>query len=795
MTSTYDHRVIQGAESGRFLQVVEAYLQGEHGFYERRLRRARRRARPPPAAAGARPPRRPRPRDAAPGAPPPAAASPTRSCCRPCRPPRRCSRPTAPTATSPRAWIRWAPSPRATRRSTRRRSGLTPELHGADPGQDPAHRTCPGATLADALPHLRETYCGTIAYEIEHIACHRQRTVAAREDRVRRLPQAADQRGAEARCCERLIEVDAFERFMHKAYLGQKQFSIEGLDMTVPMLDELIQLSAAHGAREVVVGMAHRGRLNVLAHNLGRPYDTIFAEFEGASTLEAGHHDPAGRHRRRQVPPRRPGLLPAAQRRVDPRQPRVQPVAPGVRRTRSSVGATRAAQTTPPGPARPPRHQRRDADHPARRRRLPRPGRRRRDAQPAGARRLHGRRHASTSSRTTRSASPPTPTTRAPPAGPRTWPRASTCRSSTSTPTTSAACISAVRLAFAFRQEFGHDVADRPHRLPALRPQRGRRARLHAARDVPARSRPSTSASRELWAEQLVERRRRSPRRRSSSRRQDGLGRADRACTSELKAQIAAARRATVEQATGEYQLDRTPSPEVKTAVVADRLRSLNEELLRVPDGFTVHPKLVKQLERRRQALGADGGIDWAHAESLAFALAADRGHADPPDRPGRRARHVLPAPPGPARRQDRPDRSARSSTLPGALAPFELHNSPLSEIACVGFEYGYSPEAPETLVLWEAQFGDFVNGGAGHHRPVHRLRPGQVGPDHAPDAAAAPRLRGLGPRALLGPAGALPAARRRGQHPRGQPDHAGPVLPPAAPPGARSPSSARWSS
>ena len=81
---------------------------------------------------------------------------------------------------------------------------------------------------------------------------------------------------------------------MHKAYLGQKQFSIEGLDMTVPMLDELIQLAAAHGAREVVIGMAHRGRLNVLAHNLGRPYETIFAEFEGASTLEAVTTIPQG---------------------------------------------------------------------------------------------------------------------------------------------------------------------------------------------------------------------------------------------------------------------------------------------------------------------------------------------------------------------------------------------------------------------------------------------------------------------------------------------------------------------
>ena len=151
----------------------------------------------------------------------------------------------------------------------------------------------PGATLADALPHLRETYCGTIAYEIEHIASHRQRVWLREhiESGAFRHELTNDERRT---LLKRLVEVDALERFMHKAYLGQHQFSIEGLDMTVPMLDELIQLSAAHGGQEVVVGMAHRGRLNVLAHNLGRSYDTIFAEFEGASTLEAVTTIPQG---------------------------------------------------------------------------------------------------------------------------------------------------------------------------------------------------------------------------------------------------------------------------------------------------------------------------------------------------------------------------------------------------------------------------------------------------------------------------------------------------------------------
>src|SRR3954453_8238910 len=97
----------------------------------------------------------------------------------------------------------------------------------------------------------------------------------------------------------------------------------------------------------------------------------------------------------------------------------------------------------------------------------------------------------------------------------------------------------------------------------------------------------------------------------------DGLGNLH----AQLKARIKAAQEAgTAEHSTGEYQLDRSPSPEVKTAVSAERLRVLNEELLQTPEGFAGPPKLARPLGRRRGALGADGGIDGAHAESLAFA-------------------------------------------------------------------------------------------------------------------------------------------------------------------------------
>jgi len=159
----------------------------------------------------------------------------------------------------------------------------------------------------------------------------------------------------------------------------------------------------------------------------------------------------------------------------------------------------------------------------------------------------------------------------------------------------------------------------------------------------------------------------------------------------------------------GDTHPPRTPSPEVKTAVGADRLATLNEELLRVPEGFTVHPKLVKNLAQRGAALGPDGGITWAHAEALAFASLLTEGTpirltGQDVERGTFSQRHLVLHDPKTGQEY------APIQNLPGALAPMELHNSPLSEIGCLGFEYGYSQEAPETLVLWEGQFGDFAN-------------------------------------------------------------------------------------
>ena len=150
-----------------------------------------------------------------------------------------------------------------------------------------------GDTLADVLPRLRDVYTGTIAYEIEHISDHAERVWLRRaiESGRFRRPLSQDEKRV---LVERLAQVEAFETYLRRAFIGQKQFSIEGLDVLVPMLDEAIELAAAGGAHEVVIGIAHRGRLNVLAHTVGRSYASILREFEGERTIDALVADPEG---------------------------------------------------------------------------------------------------------------------------------------------------------------------------------------------------------------------------------------------------------------------------------------------------------------------------------------------------------------------------------------------------------------------------------------------------------------------------------------------------------------------
>ncbi len=266
-------------------------------------------------------------------------------------------------------------------------------------------------------------------------------------------------------------------------------------------------------------------------------------------------------------------------------------------------------------------------------------------------------------------------------------------------------CIAAIRLSMAYRERWARDIV-----IDLI----GYRRYGHNETDEPAYTQPTMAAQikahppvSEIYAERLVKEGAVTP----EDVEEDGTERDAelQAIHRDMKQKIEAGdyeAESSTQIGTGE--LDRTKSPDVDTAVSAGRLRSLNEELLKVPDSFTIHRKLRKPLERRIEAL-EKGGIEFGHAEALALASLLTEGtHIRLTGQDTIRGtfshRHL-------AYWDEKTGlRYVPIQNLSGALAPCELFNSPLSEAGCLGFEYGYSAASPASLVLWEAQFGDFAN-------------------------------------------------------------------------------------
>jgi 2-oxoglutarate dehydrogenase E1 component len=686
VTSTYDHRVIQGAESGEFLRTLDGLLQGERRFYEDIFASLNV---PFPAT----------------GATAPAAARPL--------PGWKAGAPISD------AQLYHVAAAMALVKAHRTHGHLAAHLDplGSEPIGDPALNPVPlgltpevmasipasvlriasaGRTLAEALPNLHAAYCGTIAYELEHISNHEQRVWLRQmiESGAHRVPLTADEK---KKLLSRLIEVETLERFLHRAYLGQKRFSIEGTDMMVPMLDLTIELATASGAREVVIGMAHRGRLNVLAHIVGLSYQAIFAEFEGGHTEDSGlttpdegtgdvkyHHGAEGAYQTST------GRIVTVT--LTPNPSHLEFVNPVVN------GRAHARQTQRKGT---------EAHHDGT---AALPFLIHGDAAFAGqgvvaetfnlgslsAYRTGGTVHLIANNQVgfTTDVSDA-----------RSTRHASDLAKGFDVPIIHVnaddpeACLAAVRLAMAYREHFhedvlidlvgyrrhGHNEGDEPtytqpvmyeriRNLPTVREQYGMALVREAI--IPAKE-DETEAKRQY--EKLAE------------------------VQQALKASLG--KPITIEPP----KPDRPSGIEVDTAVPADQLKALNEQLLNWPEGFTVNPKLRKQLERRRQAL-SEGGIDWAHAESLALGSLLNDGipirlTGQDTERGTFSQRHLV------LHDAQTGDALCLMARLPGAQAPFEVHNSPLSELATLGFEYGYSSAAPDALVLWEAQFGDFING------------------------------------------------------------------------------------
>jgi 2-oxoglutarate dehydrogenase E1 component len=577
---------------------------------------------------------------------------------------------------------------------TRLQPPLTPELQARIPARL-LRLSVPGDTLLEALPRLREVYSGTIAYEIEHISDHAERVWLRQGIETGRFRQPLEPTARRA-LLERLAQVEAFETYLRRAFIGQKQFSIEGLDALVPMLDQAIELAAEGGAHEVLVGIAHRGRLNVLAHTVGRSYESILREFEGEKSIDALVTDPEGgtgdvKYHLAASESRttRAGDVQVTLAANPSHLEAVDPVVEGLARAEQTDRSAGAGVHDPT---------------------VALPILIHGDASFAGQGvvaetfNLHSLDGYSTGGTLHVIANNQVGFTTDPAEG-RSTRYSSDLAKGFDVPIIHVnaddpeAALAAVRLAMAYRAEFGHDVV-----IDLV----GYRRFGHNEQDEAAYTQPLQTERieqqrpvRETYAAQLVA---------------EGL------LTEEEAAGLLEATLSTLRDAHDALRATfSTPEPppeprtrtdtgaQVVTAVAPERLLELNEQLLRVPDGFEVNPKLARQLDRRREAI-REGGIDWGHAEALAFASLLEEGipirlSGQDTERGTFSHRHAVLHDP----------RTGETSTplqqLDAAAASFEIYNSPLSEFAALAFEHGYSIAAPDALVLWEAQFGDFVNG------------------------------------------------------------------------------------
>jgi 2-oxoglutarate dehydrogenase E1 component len=558
-----------------------------------------------------------------------------------------------------------------------------------------------GATCSNALEaseKMREVYCGSIGYETDHIQIPDERRWFRQVIESRTYFRGIDAAKQKALLL-RLMEVDGFEQFIDVTFKGEKRFSLEGCDMLVPMLDEMLQLAADADCGEVVMGMAHRGRLNVLAHVLGKPYEKILGEFaamrgEDYDSVSGGAHGYLGDVKYHLGATRTfASDMPVT---LAPNPSHLEFVNPVV------IGRARAAQDdrTGAGPARQNTKDclavliHGDAAFPGQ-------GVVAETLNLCGLRgyNVGGTIHIiannqigfttdSEDSRSTLYASDLAKGFEIP-----------ILHVNADDPE---ACIAAIRMAMAYRQQFGKDF---------LIDLVGYRRYGHNETDEPSYTQPRMyeiirrhPRPYEVWGEQLKRR---------------GILSAEEfdAMRAGVKARLEAARAAgeaaepngaTDDNGLGDM-LGRAAA--VDTSVPEETLRRLNTELCTMPQGFVPSPKVEKTvLATRRAGLDTANGINWGHAESLAYATLLAEGtpvriSGQDSERGTFTHRHAV---------LHNPETGAEYAPLQGlasAKATFSVYNSPLSETGVLGFEYGYSIHARETLVLWEAQFGDFANG------------------------------------------------------------------------------------
>jgi 2-oxoglutarate dehydrogenase E1 component len=583
---------------------------------------------------------------------------------------------------------------------------LRPERHGLtedDLKRIPANLvssplTAGASNMQELVATFRRVYCSTTGYDYAQVFVPEERQWLRQAAEDGRFREPADPINPVA-LLDRLTQVEAFERFLHRTFPGKTRFSIEGLDMLVPILDEVISEAGEAGIGSILIGMAHRGRLNVMAHVLNKPYAQILAEFKDpvssrnfredmAWTGDVKYHAGATRaikdgraiNLEISMPPN-PSHLEA-----------IDPIVEGMARAAGTTTDTGGAPKFDPSKSVPILIHG-DAAFPGQGI----------VAETLNLSRLRGYDTGGTIHIIANNQLGFTADTR----DSYSTSYASGLARGFKIPIVHvnaddpAACVEAARLAIAYRATFQRDF---------LIDLIGYRRWGHNEGDEPAFTQPvmyqkiaAHPTVREIWARTLVER-----------------GAVEASEPEALNKKYIDQLQGLLDKLQPEKDfvepLPDAPPPgaaaKAHTAVPIEQLAALNTALLATPPGFAVHKKLERSREKRGQIMAQpdERTIDWATAEELAMGSILTDGVSirltgEDVERGTFSHRHAV--------LHDVKTGAIHVplQALPQARAGFEIHNSPLSENGVLGFEYGYNVQAPSRLVIWEAQYGDFING------------------------------------------------------------------------------------
>jgi 2-oxoglutarate dehydrogenase E1 component len=545
--------------------------------------------------------------------------------------------------------------------------------------------------LREMIRQLKFVYCDTIGAEFAHVSASEERLWLQRsfqEDRLRHRFSVEERRSL----LWQLTAAEGLERYLHTKYVGQKRFSLEGADSLIPMLDDLIQNGGDHHVEECIIGMAHRGRLNVLVNLLGKSPADLFSEFDGQYDL--AHLRGSGDvkyHKGFSADLRTPhGNIHVALAFNPSHLEVVDPVVEGSVRARQErrgdVLGERVLPVLIHG----------DAAFAGQ-------GVVMETLQLSQARGFYtgGTVHLVINNQVGFTISDPRDA--------RSTLYCSDVAKIVEAPIFHVngddpeACVFVTRLALDYRMKFhkdvvidlvcyrrhGHNEADEP---AATQPVMYQAIRKHPT-------------PRQIYAEHLV--------------KEGALGPEDAArMVEEYRAGLDGGKpqaRAALGMIGNKYTVDWSahlsadPDEEVVTGVELEHLKELGARIVEVPAGFTLHPRVAKLYEERAKMLAGEAPLDWGAAETLAYATLVDQGYGvrltgQDSGRGTFFHRHAV-------LHDQATDRVATPLASLSREPRFRITDSLLSEEAVLGFEYGFSTTTPDVLVIWEGQFGDFVNG------------------------------------------------------------------------------------